>query len=39
MIVSGGENVHPTEVEEVLLQHRDVVDVAVTGVEGRRVGD
>jgi fatty-acyl-CoA synthase len=33
MIVSGGENVHPAEVEKVLLQHRDVVDVAVTGVE------
>ena len=32
MIVSGGENVFPLEVEEVLLSHDDVVDVMVVGV-------
>jgi len=32
MIVSGGENVFPAEVEELLAAHRDVVEAAVTSV-------
>jgi O-succinylbenzoic acid--CoA ligase len=31
MIVTGGENVVPAEVEEVLLRHDDVVDAAAVG--------
>jgi fatty-acyl-CoA synthase len=31
MLVTGGENVHPTEVEEVLRRHPALADVAVTG--------
>lgn len=31
MIITGGENVYPTEVEAVLGQHPDVKDVAVVG--------
>jgi long-chain acyl-CoA synthetase len=39
MIVSGGENVYPIEVEEALAQHPDVVEVAVIGVPDDRWGE
>ncbi len=38
MIVSGGENVHPVEVENLLLDHAGVADVAVVGVPDREFG-
>jgi acyl-CoA synthetase (AMP-forming)/AMP-acid ligase II len=38
MIVSGGENVFPREVEDLLADHEAVVDVAVIGVEDESFG-
>ncbi|WP_185996691.1 class I adenylate-forming enzyme family protein [Nocardioides campestrisoli] len=39
LIISGGANVYPAEVERVLLQHDDVVDVAVFGEPDERWGE
>ena len=39
MVVSGGENVYPIDVENVLSQHPDVADVAVIGVPDERWGE
>jgi len=38
MIVSGGENVFPGEVEDLLEQHPDIAEVAVLGVEDEEFG-
>jgi fatty-acyl-CoA synthase len=38
MIVSGGENVFPGEVEDLLSSHQQVRDVAVIGVDDERMG-
>jgi acyl-CoA synthetase (AMP-forming)/AMP-acid ligase II len=38
MIVSGGENVYPGEVEEVLAGHPELADVAVIGVDDEQFG-
>jgi fatty-acyl-CoA synthase len=39
MIISGGENIYPTEVEAVLGQHPDVRDVAVVGCPDDKWGE
>ena len=39
MIVSGGENIYPAEVENVLLSHPTVADAAVIGVPDERWGE
>jgi acyl-CoA synthetase (AMP-forming)/AMP-acid ligase II len=38
MIVSGGENVFPREVEDLLADHESVLEVAVVGVEDEEFG-
>ncbi|MBI3223966.1 MAG: bile acid CoA ligase [Mycolicibacterium cosmeticum] len=38
MIVSGGENVYPIEVEKTLVAHPDVVEAAVIGVDDEQFG-
>lgn len=38
MIITGGENVHPTEIEDCLGQHPAVADVAVVGVADDDLG-
>ena len=38
MIVSGGENVYPGQVEEVLREHPDVAEAIVIGVDDERFG-
>ncbi|MEL6829289.1 MAG: long-chain-fatty-acid--CoA ligase [Pseudomonadota bacterium] len=39
MIVSGGENVYPAEVENAIFGHPDVADVAVIGIPDDRWGE
>ena len=39
MIVTGGENVYPIEVESVIAEHPGVADVAVIGVPDHRWGE
>ena len=39
MIVSGGENVYPAEVENALMAHPAIADVAVIGVPDEKWGE
>ena len=38
MIVSGGENVFPLEVENLLADHPDIVEASVVGVDDAEFG-
>jgi fatty-acyl-CoA synthase len=39
MVIRGGENVYPRELEELLYLHEDVVDVQVVGVPDAKYGE
>ena len=39
MIISGGANIYPRDVEEVLLRHPSVQDVAVIGLPSEKWGE
>ncbi len=39
MIIRGGENIYPREIEQVLFDHSDVADVAVLGVPDETWGE
>ncbi|MGD0880979.1 MAG: hypothetical protein ABSB09_05370 [Acidimicrobiales bacterium] len=39
MIIRGGENIYPREIEDVLFAHPSVADVAVVGIPDDRWGE
>jgi acyl-CoA synthetase (AMP-forming)/AMP-acid ligase II len=39
MIISGGENIYPAEIEDVLLAHPRILDVAVIGMPSAKWGE
>lgn len=39
MIISGGENIYPSEIESAIAAHEDVVEAAVIGVPDERWGE
>ncbi len=39
MIIRGGENIYPREIEEVLFEHPDVQDCAVVGLPDKKYGE
>jgi len=39
MVIVGGFNVYPAEIEKALLQHPNIADVAVTGAPDERLGE
>ena len=39
MVIRGGENIYPREIEEFLLTHPDIVDVQGVGIPDRKYGE
>ena len=39
MIIRGGENLYPVEIENAIIEHPDVAEVAVAGVPDERMGE
>ena len=39
MVIRGGENLYPREIEEVLIRHKDIAEAYVVGVPDERMGE
>src|SRR5690625_7889985 len=39
MIIRGGENIYPREIEEFLYRHQGILDVQVVGVPDKKYGE
>ena len=39
LIVSGGYNIYPREIEDVLYQHEDIIEAAVIGAQDQHLGE
>ena len=39
LIISGGYNIYPREIEEALYQHADIIEAAVIGVKDQHLGE
>jgi fatty-acyl-CoA synthase len=39
MIIRGGENIYPAEIEEFLMRHPDIAEAQVIGVPDRMMGE
>jgi acyl-CoA synthetase (AMP-forming)/AMP-acid ligase II len=39
VIISGGENIYPVEIESFLMEHRCIQDVGVIGIPDQRLGE
>ena len=39
VVISGGENIYPVEIEDFLQAHEDIKDVAVIGMPDKRLGE
>ncbi|KAI0236243.1 hypothetical protein L0F63_003941 [Massospora cicadina] len=39
MVIRGGENIYPTEIENLLLRHPSILDVSVIGVPDEKFGE
>ena len=39
MIIRGGENIYPKEIENSLLEHNDISEVAIVGLPDEKFGN
>jgi len=39
IVITGGENIFPVEIEDYLRSHQDIKDAAVIGIPDRRLGE